>query len=112
MSVALEFDNEPHQDLLNWPTPNLDKPAKKAILITNSSHPLAIGDAIAAMPAIFAQTKWAVDCGAFSAIIFSCPQMINLFDLGIPQWHISLRFPLKVLFASGLVLHRIVEHRF
>lgn len=52
-----------------------------ALLVSNSTHPAAIGDAIAALPAVWRLAKE----GLISRVVWSCPLMPGVFDLGIPQ---------------------------
>lgn len=53
----------------------------RSILITNSHMPKAIGDAIAAVPALH---RFLANSN-IELVVWSCPQIVDLFDLGVPQ---------------------------
>ncbi len=58
-------------------------PSKHHLHVTNRLHPGAIGDAIAAIPTVWALAK----SGLLNKISFTSKPVVGLFDLGIEQVH-------------------------
>jgi len=59
---------------------------KKALLVTNSHMPGALGDSIAAIPALVPYVRSLLHKGTIDSLIWSCAPAKDLFTLRVPQY--------------------------